>query len=292
MRLCYNKGMKSILPLLCLLLLAGCSHKGMKVADRVMHDSPANYPVVFSERDIVSKDGTRVRGWLIEPIEGNTAGTVVVFNGLVSNSSTRFQKWLWVTDAGYDLFVVDYRGYGRSEGGFDVDGFIDDVEAVLRYVDAQSGKPIVACGQSMGGSLLIDALGRGPIPSVKLAVIDSTFSSFTQVSRTMMQKSVILFPLSWLPSLIIPEEVNAVNHVARIGVPLLFVTGSADEIVDPDQSRILYETAAEPKAMWISEGSGHVRSFERAPLRAALEEILADLESREWAGSGETRIFR
>jgi len=294
MRLCYNGAMKTltVIVLALGLLLGGCAPREMRISDPTLYDTPANYPVISSEHSIVASDGTVLRGWLIEPIEGDTAGTVVVFNGIVSNSSTRFRKWLWVLDAGYELFIFDYRSYGRSEGAFDIDGFIDDVDAGLQYVRERRGKPMIACGQSMGGSLLIDALARKRYEGLKFAVIDSTFSSFTAISGAMMRKSVILFPFSWLPSLIVPTRINAIENVSSVGVPLLFVAGTADGVVDPDNSRVLYEAAAEPKGLWIVEGAGHVNAFERVGVQRAFERLLDDPDAMARPQNPEARIFR
>jgi alpha-beta hydrolase superfamily lysophospholipase len=282
--------MKALIMIVFVLLLGGC--RGMMSPDTRVYHTPRGYPAAWTEVTVASADGTRLRGWRFEPIEGDTVGTFVLFGGINSNSSSLFPEWLWVTEAGYDLLIVDYRGYGRSEGSFEVEGGISDVQAVLTYLERRDGRPVIACGQSMGGSLLINALSHGDYPDVRLAVIDSTFRSFAAMGRIMMQRSILFFPLSWLPSLLVPDAINAEENVAAVGVPLLFVAGSEDRLVDPENSEYLYRDATVPKALWSVEGAGHVRTFDDPEVREALAAIMADSEGIGWSPRGEMRIFR
>ena len=261
-----------------LVMFSGCGKQAFIPSDRTIHDSPENYPVISSEHRIRVDEAVTLQGWWIEPIEGDTKATIVVVNGIASNSSASFKRWLWVLDAGYDLFIFDYRGYGRSTGSFNIEGFIDDVKAGLHYVEAHSAKPVIVVGQSMGGSIVAAALAEEAFASVELAVIDSAFISFASISDAIIRRSVLLWLLHWVPYTVIPHHVNAMENIPKIDVPLLFIAGMEDEVVPPSHSGILYAKATAPKQLWFSERSGHVRSFDNPKLRRAFIELADDIE--------------
>ena len=275
-----------------LVMLGGCGKQAFIPSDRTIHDTPERYAVIAREHCIPVEKGVTLHGWWLEPIKGNTKGTIVVANGIASNSSECFKKWLWAVDAGYDLFIFDYRGYGRSTGSFDVNGFIDDATAALRYVEAHSAKPIIVVGQSMGGSIVAAALARNVFPSVELAVIDSTFISFASISDAIIRRSVLLWLLHWVPYTVIPYHVNAMENVPEIDVPLLFVAGMEDKVVPPSHTGILYAKATAPKWLWFSERSGHVRSFDNPEVRRAFIELIGDIEGAYRRSDDSSRIFR
>ena len=77
-----------------------------------------------------SADGVSLYGWYFRA-RGPERGTILVCHGNVENMSTHVKLDLWLIDAGYNLFIFDYRGYGNSEGEPDVTGINRDAEAAL-----------------------------------------------------------------------------------------------------------------------------------------------------------------
>lgn len=275
-----------------LIMFGGCGKQAFIPSDTEIHDTPERYPVVATRHEITVDPAVTLEGWWIEPIEGNTRATIVIVNGIASNSSARFQKWLWALDAGYDLFIFDYRSYGHSTGSFDIEGFVADTTAALHYVERRSAKPVIVCGQSMGGSIVAAALARTAFASVELAVIDSTFISFSSISDVIMRRSVLFWFLHWVPYTAIPAQVNAVENIPNVDVPLLFVAGLSDSVVPPAHTGILYAAAAPPKKLWFVEGEGHVRSFEKPEVQRAFIELADDIEGAYRDNEDSSRIFR
>ena len=278
--------------LIVLFTLSGCGKQYLIPSDTTLHDTPENYPVISTEHTIPVDEKVTLHGWWLEPIEGNTKATIVVANGIAENSSESFKKWLWVLDEGYDLFIFDYRSFGHSTGRFDINGFIEDVTAGLHYVEAHSAKPIIVCGQSMGGSIVAAALARNTFPSVELAVIDSSFISFASISDAIMRRSILFWFLHWVPYTVIPYQINAMENIPKIDVPLLFVAGMQDEVVPPSHTGILYAKATAPKRLWFSERSGHVRSFDNPEVQHAFIELVDDIEGAYGRSRDSSRIFR
>ena len=269
---------KLISTLFIAFLFLGCSSKNLFPNDNKKYDSVENYNYSYTEHKFNSQDKTPLHGLYIKTDE-EPKGLIVVANGMYQNMSSRFAQWLWMVDAGYDLFIFDYRGYGKSHAEVDLFGFRDDVNAALEYAHSlDKNRDIILIGQSMGGTFVIDALRIKEYDYVSLAVIDSTFTGFDSAMSSFMMKSILLFPLSWLPYIIIPSELNSVENIEYLKVPVLFVSGENDFVVHHDNSKTLYDKANEKKSIWLVEGASHVQSFNNLVVRNAFLELLMDME--------------
>ena len=168
---------RSLLACLAFFCLSGCTYlffdpgKG-KVSDPEI----AKYaPDVVSFK---SGDGTLLTGWYFKA-KGDERGTILVCHGNVENMRTHAKLDLWLIDAGYNVFIFDYRGYGASEGIPDVKGLHLDAEAALETLLAKTGDRLVVFGKSLGGAVAVYTLANSPVRSrVKGLIIESAFSSY------------------------------------------------------------------------------------------------------------------
>jgi len=255
-------------------LLQGCSQERIFPIDHKEYDNPKNYPYQYSEHTFFSQDDTDVYGLYIKT-DKTPKGLIVLANGMYQNMSFRFPKWLWIVDAGYDLFTFDYRGYGKSYADADIFGFRDDARAALEYAHGlDEKKKIIFIGQSLGATLMIDVLKNKHYDYVSLAVADSAFTGFASSTSALMMKSIILFPISWVPYTFFPDELNSIENIEFVKTPILFVAGDRDFVVNYTNSKKLYAKANEPKSLWIVKGAGHVRSFNTTEVQKAFLELL------------------
>ena len=256
------------------LLFFGCSPKKLFPTDNTEYDSIKNYNYEYTEHKFNSKDGTSLYGMHIKTKQ-QSKGLIVVANGMHHNMSFRFTEWLWIVNSGYNLFIFDYRGYGKSKDIADMFGFREDVNAGLEYAHMlEEDKDIVLIGQSMGGSFAIDALAEKNYSYVSLVVSDSTFTGFDSILSSYMMKSIILFPFSWLPYTFTPKELNSIENIKDVKVPVLFISGDDDWIVSCEYSKELYKKANKDKSIWLVEDTGHVQSFNNKSVRQAFLKLL------------------
>ncbi len=256
------------------LLFTGCSKNSLFPTDTKVYDSPDNYRLQFETYDFNSSQTSLLKGWWFRAT-GRPKGMVVVANGMRYNMSERFKEWTWLLGEGYDLFIFDYRGYGESTGEVDMHGFVDDVTAAIAFAHTLNEElPMVAVGQSMGGSFVIDAVAKKEYPYVKLLVIDSTMSSFSASAEEIMDQYILLWPWSWVPSNFTPTGVDSIEFVDKTETATLFLAGLKDEVVQPKHSVELFLQAKEPKAIWIVEGAGHVECIHNPKVKEALLETI------------------
>src|SRR5512134_2862513 len=127
-----------IILLITLYSLSGCTSSFFKPGRTFV----ANPEVLaLSPRDVFfrSPDGLLLHSWFFRAQGGVKRGTILVCHGNVENISTHVKLDLWLVRAGYDLFIFDYRGYGRSEGETTVDGIHLDAGAALETFLAMPG---------------------------------------------------------------------------------------------------------------------------------------------------------
>ncbi len=233
--------------------------------DRHDYGSPATVGLPHRQIEFASADGTRLHGWFV-PAIGTRCGTVLHAHGNAQNMSAHFGFVDWLPRRGYDVFAFDYRGYGRSDGHPTLRGALDDTIAALATVRAlpeADRERLYVIGQSLGGALVLAALGRGHTSGVRAVVADSAFSSPRAIVADVLAElpglNLIRHPLArWL----ISDEVSAEAVVANIAPrPILFIHGERDRVIPVSHSDRLFAAAREPKTYWRIAGLDHTEAL-------------------------------
>jgi fermentation-respiration switch protein FrsA (DUF1100 family) len=84
---------------------------------------------------------------------GPAKGTVVHLHGNAQNMSAHFSFTSWLPQAGFNLLIFDYRGYGKSGGTPSRAGLVLDSIAAIRYVQNRPNiapNRVILLGQSLG----------------------------------------------------------------------------------------------------------------------------------------------
>jgi fermentation-respiration switch protein FrsA (DUF1100 family) len=205
-------------------------------------------------------DGVRVYAWFVDSVDTNRA--MLYFHG---NSGNIFDRRDWILSLaglGVDVMVIDYRGYGLSEGSPTEPGLYADAEAAYRYLADARGVPterIVVYGKSLGGGPACEVARRhGPggrirqRPGRRGCAGLILMSAFTNIPD-MANRVVPVIPAGWFTR----ERFDNLRKVAEIETPKLIIHSRADELVPFRMGEALYEAAAEPKrCLWFDEG-GH-----------------------------------
>ncbi len=224
-------------------------------------------------------DGALLHGWLFRAAADR--GTILVLHGNAENLSTHVNSVLWLVPAGYNIFIVDYRGFGRSRGKVDLAGAHRDAAAAVETVLSLPGintERIVLLGQSIGGAIAVYTLANSAPPQVKALVLDSPFSSYRRIAREKLADICCTSPLQFPLSFLFGDSLSPERWIGRLPkIPLLILHGEQDRIVPVHHGRLLYDAAKGPKDLWITAAPGHVRSFAEKKTRERFLEFLADL---------------
>ena len=263
-----------IVPFILVLFFGGCESM-LFFPDHKRYSTPEQFAVAYREVHFLSADKTRLHGWWMRPSLPPSKGVMVVAHGNAQNLSAHFESWVWLVEAGYEVFIFDYRGYGESEGKASIAGAIDDTAAALAYAGAHYSGPLFACGQSLGGMLLINALHGGEFDRYRLAIIDSSYSDLEALGQTVLARSYLTWPFQWLAYPLLSDRYDPVDRVADLKIPLLFVAGGADLKIPPNNSWQLFDAARRPKEFWLVPQADHIGIFR---YRAMREQLLKYLE--------------
>lgn len=253
----------------CMLFLCaactGCVGQMFYYPDGKVYGTPVAHGLKYDEVTFYSKDGTRLSGWFV-PAKGIAKGTVIHFHGNAQNMTAHFDFVSWLPAEGFNLFVFDYRGYGKSAGKPVRKGVYEDSLAAIDYVRSRPDvdkNRILIFGQSLGGAQAITAVGSGSREGIRAVVVESTFLSYRSIVRdkvgAILLLSLLKTPLSYL---LIGDELSPADYVEKIApVPLLLIYGTADDVVPFHHGLWLLERARQPKMFWRIDGGGHTEAF-------------------------------
>lgn len=248
------------------ILIAGCNGVFYYPSTQRFTD-PSRLGIPVDEVTFTSQDGTKLSGWFFRGAPRNEApapATVVHFHGNAENLSSHFRYAVWLVPEGFNLFVWDYRGYGRSEGRVSRGGIREDARAAMRYVKQRPDvdpDQIIVFGQSLGGAIAVTA-AADEREGVRAVVIESAFSSYRQIAREKLAGFWLSWPLQWPLSFLVSDRFSPVDVINAISpIPVLVIHETVDPIVPFHHSERLYAAAAEPKALWAVAGSGHTATF-------------------------------
>jgi len=263
---------KVLLPFVFLLLFQGCASHFFQ-PDKHVYRTPKYYDLKYDDVYFKSYDKTSLHAWRIYP-STQSKGLVFVAHGNAQNLSAHFVSWIWLVKQGYEVFIFDYREYGKSEGESSIKGSIEDTKAALDYVEKVYAKPYVAVGQSLGGTMLLNAVENRDNEKIKFFVIDSTFTGFSDIASEKMDSLWLTWPFQWIPKLTLTSDYDAKDRVQAIEKPLLFIHGSLDYIITVDDSWKLFEGSPMPKEMWIVKHAHHIQGLENESVQKDFVEFL------------------
>jgi fermentation-respiration switch protein FrsA (DUF1100 family) len=233
--------------------------------------TPKQLGLAYEDVYFQAGDGTSLHAWFL-PAEGKSQGTILFLHGNAENISTHIMSVHWLPPRGFNLFLLDYRGYGASGGAASLSGVQDDMDAALRTLLARKDvdpNRVVVLGQSLGGSIAIHNVARSPYRQhIRALVVESAFASYRQITREKLADFWLTWPLQWPLSWTVSDAYNPSASVSGVSpIPLLIIHGDRDSIVPVDHGKRLFELAQEPKQIWIVSAGGHIQAFQHQSYR-------------------------
>ncbi len=236
--------------------------------------TPDQLGLAYEDIYLKAADGVQLHAWLL-PAAGPVRGTVYYLHGNGENISTHIHSVRWLPDEGYNVLLLDYRGYGLSEGEAALPGVLRDIKAGLQWLLEQhdvADKPLYLLGQSLGASLAIyfaatDEQARRHLSGV---VSDAAFTRYRDIVRHVAAGSWLTWPFQYPASWMVVKQYDPIDYVARITpLPLLLIHSRDDEMIPYQYGERLYRAAASPKQFLATRGF-HGGTFNEADNRAVL----------------------
>jgi fermentation-respiration switch protein FrsA (DUF1100 family) len=210
--------------------------------------TPAQTGLKYEEVFFTTDDGQRLNGWFVP---GYTDVTWLWFHGNGGNISHRVDEIAQIHHRlGVNLFIFDYRGYGKSEGVPSERSTYRDARTALAYLQERpdvNPEKIIYFGQSLGAAVAVELAAHQPPLGL---VLVAPFVSLSDMSR-------ILYPQLPAVPWLVRNRYNSLAHLSSIHCPLLILHGDRDTIVPISQGRKLFNAANEPKQFQVLYGAGH-----------------------------------
>lgn len=251
---------------ICLLLLAVhlySSRASAQMDDKFYFPSKTLKAVdsLTFEEVILPVDSVQVSGLFLKPA-GKPKATVLFFHGAGGNVTSYLFMTRPLVQNGYQVFMVDFRGYGKSTGKPTHLNIAKDGQLVLEYLlqrkEVKNTK-VVLYGASMG-TQVATRLAQQNQDKVAALVLEGTISSFTDIAADSSPEAQRDMIRQHLPSPYAAKE--DIKSIA--GMPKLFIHSKEDKDVPFHQGEEVFKAAQAPKEFFVFEGK-HLEGMKWQP---------------------------
>lgn len=176
----------------------------------------------------------------------NPKGVIIYFHG----NKAGLERWSKITEdfakKNYDVFVMDYRGYGKSTGELTEEILYQDAQMVYDFVKKKfREQDIIIYGRSLGSGIATNIASKN---NPRKVILETPYYSIVNVAN------------SWLP--IFPEflfkyKIKSGDFVKKINCELTIFHGTQDRVIPLSSAKKLFEAANFPKELIIIETATH-----------------------------------
>jgi fermentation-respiration switch protein FrsA (DUF1100 family) len=216
-------------------------------------ETPDVYGIEYDDVIFRTEDGLNLNGWFVpgkKPSPDADLHTLLWFHGNAGNINRRLDNLKMIYErVPVNVFIIDYRQYGRSEGKVSEEGTYIDARAALAYLHSRddiNNEKIIFFGRSLGSAVAVHlALEE----KCRALILETPFTSILEMGK-------MLYP--FLPvKLLLQTKYDSLAKIGNIKVPILVMHGDKDDLVPFEHGKRLYDMANEPKEFYTIPGAGH-----------------------------------
>ncbi len=216
--------------------------------DKIILETPKNYGLEYEDIYFKSTDGITLNGWWIP--HDKAIATILWFHGNAGNIGDRSHNiFLMHSKIPVNVFIFDYREYGKSNGTISRHGTFMDSEGAYKYLVEIKGIPneeLILFGRSLGSALATYIASRFKCAGI---ILEAAFTS-----------SADIMGLYGIPASLISTNTylyNPIEWIKKIRVPVLYVHGEFDYTIPLWMSKTLYKNTNQPKFFYMVQRAGH-----------------------------------
>jgi fermentation-respiration switch protein FrsA (DUF1100 family) len=189
------------------------------------------------------------------PLRRGAPFTVLFCHGNAGNISGRLDRSLLLhRNLGVEVFLFDYRGFGRSEGRPTEEGTYRDAVAAHRYLVEErriARERLILFGESLGAAVAIELSLREAAAAL---VLEAPFTSIADMAR-------VAYPFLSPITSFVRTRYDNLKKIPEVALPLLLFHARRDQVVPFEQGEALFRAAREPKTFVAVENAGHADAF-------------------------------
>jgi fermentation-respiration switch protein FrsA (DUF1100 family) len=212
---------------------------------KVIEATPDAFNLTFEDVFLPTSDGEKLNAWFVPA--GPDGKVVLFFHGNAGNISHRLEQLVLFNKLGLNVFIIDYRGYGKSTGRVNEQGIYLDAQAAYNYLVHTRGvspDKILLYGESLGSQAAIDLASKEKVAGL---IAEGSFTSAADMAAA-------IYP--FLPRIFLSIQFDALNKIAQVTCPVLIIHSRDDEIVPLRLGKKLFQAANQPK-QFLELSSGH-----------------------------------
>ena len=217
---------------------------------RAIVATPDSIGLEYESVKIPTADGVTLDAWFV-PAK-NPRGVLLFFHGNAGNMSHRLESIRIFNRLRLSTLIIDYRGYGQSDGEPSEEGTYRDADAAWAYLTERRGVPpekIVLFGRSLGGAIAANAASRHRAGAL---ILESAFTSVPDMAAEIYW----FLPARWLAR----YDYDTREALASVSSPILIIHSPNDGLVPFSHGRALFAAAREPK-QFLEISGGHNSGF-------------------------------
>ncbi len=228
------------------------------------HNFAYKYEFPFEEVHFDMEDGGVINGLIFKV--PNSKGVVFYFKG----NSRSIKGWAKFArdfvSKGYDFFMIDYRGFGKSTGKRSERILYNDGQHVYKWLTEQyTEKEIIIYGRSLGSGI---ATRIASWNKPRMLILDSPYFSFYYQIR----RFAFILPIQWL----LRYQIRTDQFIKKVDCPVFILHGTKDRLIPINQSKKLKQLAPQKIELFEIEGGGHNNLPDYAIYHDYLYDILND----------------
>lgn len=195
---------------------------------------------------IKTDDGESINGLFFR---GNSDHVILYFHGNAGDLS----GWQFVgedfTSQGFNILIIDYRGYGKSSGSISENGLYEDGRAAYQFLLQEKEflpENIIIYGRSIGTGVAVNVASKSKIAGV---VLEAPYTSIPDLANEK-------FPY-FFAGLISRYRFNNLQKINSIQCPIIFIHGDTDTLIPSHHSAALYRKFTGRKQLITIKGGSH-----------------------------------
>jgi uncharacterized protein len=253
------KALGILFPILLSLYSAACVFLYFRQAhfifatERAIKVTPAdfqlNYQNVYIPVTNQRGETEKIHGWWI-PHPNKEAKPLLYLHGNGITVGENAEHANRLHKLGFSVLLIDYRGFGRSEGEFPSESQVyEDAQAAWNYLVKQQTQKIFIYGHSLGGAVAVDLAIHHP--EAAGLIVESSFTSILDLAAGYPWTQFFPMPL------LLTQRFDSLAKVKDLKVPVLFIHGTSDRTIPFQMSQRLFAAAAAPKQLELVPKADH-----------------------------------
>jgi uncharacterized protein len=212
--------------------------------------TPKLISLEYDELTLTTSDDVELNAWWIP--NPNSRATLLFLHGNAGNISHRLESINIFYKLGLSVLIIDYRGYGKSNGTPSEQGTYIDAETAWSYLTNNkniSSDNIIIFGRSLGGAVAIWLAEKHPSAAL---IVESSFTSIADIGK---------YYYPYLPSSLLAQiKYPSKDRISNINSPLLIIHSINDELIPYKYGQGLFKVAKKPK-IFLNISGGHNDGF-------------------------------